>query len=466
MFSKILIANRGEVAVRIIRACKEMGIKTVAVYSQADTEALHVSLADESYCIGGAQVSDSYLNQSAILTVAKKCKVEAIHPGYGLLSENADFALECEKNSIAFIGPTSQVIQKMGNKDEARKTMIEAGVPVIEGSDSLKSVKEAKKVAEKMGYPVLLKARLGGGGKGIRLVLKESELKTAFISASEEAREAFGDGALYMEKFLTNVKHIEVQILADQNGKIIILGERDCSIQYKNQKLIEECPAPQLKQEIREQMYEAAKKAAKAVSYVTVGTIEFLLEGERFYFMEMNTRLQVEHSVTEMVCGVDIVKWQIRTAAGCLISFEQEAVGLNGHAIECRICAERADDFTPSCGKISVLHVPGGPDIRFDSALYQGCVVSPYYDSMLGKLIVCSHSRENAIRKMRSALSELIVYGVENNSEFHLHAIADEEFESGIYKTGFIQKYSFSIGRNDEANHVQDGEDNEFKRVV
>lgn len=454
MFSKILIANRGEVAVRIIRACKEMGIKTVAVYSEADAEALHVSMADESYCIGGPLVSDSYLNINAILTVARKCRVEALHPGYGLLSENADFAEECEKNGITFIGPSSEVIRRMGDKDEARKTMQKARVPIIAGSNILTDVKTAKKLASKLGYPVLLKARSGGGGKGIRVVYQESELAPAYISAGEEAREAFGDGALYLEKFLTGVKHIEVQLLADQNGKIIILGERDCSIQYKNQKLIEECPAPALKPEIREQMYEAAGKAAEAVGYVTVGTIEFLLMGDQFYFMEMNTRLQVEHSVTEMVCGVDIVKWQIRTAAGCPISFNQEDIKLEGHAIECRINAERADDFTPSCGKVEILHIPGGPNIRFDSALYQGCEIPPYYDSMLGKLIVCSRSRENAIRKMRSALSELIVYGVENNSEFHLKAISDEAFVQGTYATDFIK------------TDQQDGEVNEFKRVV
>lgn len=287
MYSKLLIANRGEVAVRIIRACKEMGFKTVAVYSEADREALHVSMADESYCIGGAPVSDSYLNQNAILTVAGKCHVEAIHPGYGLLSENADFAKACEDHGIAFIGPSYEVIRKMGDKDEARRTMQKAKVPVIAGSDILKDIKDAKKTAAKLGYPVLLKARSGGGGKGIRPVYSEGELPGAYLSAGEEAREAFGDGALYLEKYLTDVKHIEVQLLADQFGKIIILGERDCSIQYKNQKLIEESPAPALKSEIREQMYQAAKKAAVAVGYTTVGTVEFLLEGDQFYFMEM-----------------------------------------------------------------------------------------------------------------------------------------------------------------------------------
>ncbi len=466
MFSKILIANRGEVAVRIIRACREMGIKTVAVYSEADAEALHVSMADESYCIGGSLVSDSYLNQNAILTVAKRCGVEALHPGYGLLSENAEFAAECEKNQISFIGPSYEVIRKMGNKDEARKTMQKAGVPVISGSNVLKDSKAAIRAAAKTGYPVLLKARSGGGGKGIRLVHQENEMAAAFVSASEEAKEAFGDGALYLEKYLTHVKHIEVQLLADSNGKIIILGERDCSIQYKNQKLIEESPAPILSQKIRMQMYDATRKAAAAVGYVTVGTIEFLLAKDQFYFMEMNTRLQVEHSVTEMVCGVDLVKWQIRTAAGCAISFAQEDVRSEGYAIECRICAARAEDFAPSCGKVKILHEPGGPNIRFDNALYQGCVIPPYYDSMLGKLIVCSRSRENAIRKMRSALSELIIYGVENNTEFHLKAISEKSFVDGTYSTGFVNDTRLVPDSTRFTEAVQNGAVNEFKRVV
>lgn len=451
MFSKILIANRGEVAVRIIRACKEMGIKTVAVYSDADADELHVSLADESYCIGGPLVTDSYLNQNAILTVAKKCGIEAIHPGYGLLSENADFAEKCEQSGIVFIGPSSEVIRKMGDKNEARKTMKKAGIPIIEGSDKLAGVKEAEKMAEKIGYPVLLKASLGGGGKGIRQISNKGELENAYFGAKEEAKEAFGNDELYMEKYLTNVKHIEIQLLADKNGKVIILGDRDCSIQYKKQKLIEECPAPDLNPIIRGQLYEAAKKAAMEIHYITVGTIEFLIEDNHFYFMEMNTRLQVEHSVTEMVCGKDIVKWQIRTAAGCLVQFEQEDIHIEGHAIECRICAADAESFLPSCGKVKVLHVPGGPNIRFDSALFQDCVISPYYDSMLGKLIVSSRSREGAIRKMRSALTELIVYGVDNNIEFHLKTLNNEQFVKGSYSTGFMSEH---------------GEENEFKNVV
>ena len=441
MFSKILIANRGEVAVRIIRACKEMGIKTVAVYSEADAEALHVSMADESYCIGGPLVSDSYLNINAILTVARKCRVEALHPGYGLLSENADFAEECEKNGITFIGPSSEVIRRMGDKDEARKTMQKARVPIIAGSNILTDVKTAKKLASKLGYPVLLKARSGGGGKGIRVVYQESELAPAYISAGEEAREAFGDGALYLEKFLTGVKHIEVQLLADQNGKIIILGERDCSIQYKNQKLIEECPAPALKPEIREQMYEAAGKAAEAVGYVTVGTIEFLLMGDQFYFMEMNTRLQVEHSVTEMVCGVDIVKWQIRTAAGCPISFNQEDIKLEGHAIECRINAENPEKgFRPSPGTITDMYLPGGKGIRIDSAIYSGYTIPPYYDSMVAKLIVWAKNRQEAIRKMQSALGEVIIEGIDTNVDYQYGIVNHPDYIEGNIDIEFIER--------------------------
>lgn len=467
MFSKILIANRGEVAVRIIRACKEMGIKTVAVYSEADQEALHVSLADEAYCIGASQVSDSYLNQNAILMVAKKCRVEAIHPGYGLLSENAEFARKCENSYIAFIGPSADVIHKMGDKEEARKTMQHGNVPITPGSAILADYVQAQEEAERVGYPVLLKARSGGGGKGIRPVYQKSEMKAAFLGAFEEAKEAFGDGALYLEKYLLHAKHIEIQVLADQNGKTIILGERDCSIQNKNQKLIEECPAPVLATEIRDKMYAAARKAVAAVGYVTVGTIEFLLVKDEFYFMEMNTRLQVEHSVTEMVCGVDIVKWQIRTAAGCPISFTQDDITMNGHAIECRICAQNSKDFTPGCGTVKMLHIPGGPDVRFDSALYQGCEIPPFYDSLLGKLIVCSHTRENAIRKMRSALSELIIYGVDHNRDFHLSAIGMDDFLDGSYQTDFIKTNQKKIKDNlKEQLNSQGGEADEFKRVV
>ena len=444
MFSKILIANRGEIAVRVIRACKEMGIQTVAVYSEADKDALHVALADEAYCIGGPLVKDSYLNVNAIFTVAKRSMANAIHPGYGLLSETAEFARKCKENGITFIGPDPEVIEKMGDKDAARRTMKEAGVPIIEGSDIIEDVSDGIEIARKVGYPILIKARSGGGGRGIRPVYKEEEFESNYYSAKEEASAAFGDGALYIEKFLTEVKHVEVQVLADKFGKVVVLGDRDCSMQRKNQKLIEECPAPALSKEVRIKMYEAARNATSAVNYVTVGTIEFLLDKEQnFYFMEMNTRLQVEHSVTEMVCGIDIVKWQIRTAAGMDISFAEESIHVQGRAIECRICAEDPNTFMPSCGKVELLHVPGGHNVRFDSALYQGYSIPPYYDSMLGKVIVAGKNREEAIRKMRTVLSELVIKGVVHNSEMHLNLIGNSEFEDASYTTNFMKKHKF-----------------------
>lgn len=441
MFSKILVANRGEIAVRVIRACREMGIETVAIYSEADADALHTSLADEAYCIGAAPVKDSYLNMNAILTVAKHRGVEAIHPGYGLLSENTEFAELCKANGIVFIGPSAEVISRMGDKDEARKTMKSAGVPVIEGSEIIPSVGEAKRIARSVGYPILLKARSGGGGRGIRLVTCEDEIEHAYISATTEAQAAFGDGAVYIEKYLCPVKHVEVQIVSDAYGKTVVLGDRDCSVQRKNQKLIEECPAPELSEEIRQAMYDAARKAASAVGYCTVGTIEFLLDQSgRFYFMEMNTRLQVEHSVTEMVSGVDIVKWQIRTAAGIPLSFDERDVCFNGHAIECRICAEHPFRFTPGAGEIKFLHIPGGPSVRFDTAVYQNYVIPPFYDSLIGKLIVYAKTREEAIRKMRSALSELVIEGIEQNSELYLALLAEKSFVSGSYTTQFLKE--------------------------
>ena len=439
MFSKILIANRGEIAVRIIRACKEMGICTVAIYSDADSEALHASLADEAFCVGGPLVRDSYLNTAAIITAAKYSGAEAIHPGYGLLSENAEFAELCKENGIVFIGPSPDVIRKMGDKDEARRTMTAAGVPLAPGTEILKNAEEARKEAKSIGYPILLKARSGGGGRGIRPVYSEAEMETAFMSARAEAESAFGDGAIYMEKYLTDVKHVEVQLLRDCFGKTIIIGDRDCSVQRKNQKLIEECPAPTLKEEVRIKMHEAAKKAADAVNYVTVGTVEFLYDGnENFWFMEMNTRLQVEHSVTEMASGIDIVKWQIRTAACQPINLEQQDVNINIHAIECRICAEDPVDFKPGCGTINILHIPSGPGVRFDSAIYQNYTVPPYYDSLLGKLIVSSKTREEALRKMRSALSELVIDGIVQNSELFLDLLSEKEFIDGSYTTSFL----------------------------
>ena len=440
MFSKILIANRGEVAVRVIRACKEMGIQTVAVYSKADSNALHVEMADESYCIGGPMVKDSYLNMDVIITVAKKTGAEAIHPGYGMLSENPEFARKCRENGVVLISPGEEVMHKMGQKEVAREIAKSADVPVTPGSEILSGADDALKWAGEIGYPVILKARAGGGGKGIRVVREEKELIPAFEQVKKEAGSSFADDAVFMEKYLENVKHVEVQIIADCKGKVLILGDRDCSVQRKNQKLIEECPAPVLSEELRGRMYEAARRLAVKVGYVTVGTVEFLVKGDKFFFMEMNTRLQVEHSVTEMVCGIDIVEWQIRTAAGVELPYEQEDIGRKKHAIECRICAENARDFTPSTGKVELLHVPGGVDVRFDSALYQSYVVTPFYDSMLGKLIVCSDTRDGAIRKMKSALSEFVLLGIDNNRDMHMKFMENGRFVIGNYDTGICQK--------------------------
>ncbi len=442
MFAKILIANRGEIAVRIIRACKEMGIATVAVFSEADREALHVSLADESICIGPPPVKDSYLNMTAILSAAVATGAQAIHPGYGLLSENARFAQLCEQCHITFIGPSAQIISKMGDKDEARRTMVAAGVPVVPGCDLVPDAQTALREAKRIGFPLLIKARAGGGGRGIRLVEREEEVENAFLAASSEAASAFGDGACYMEKFLRPVKHIEMQVIADQQGNVVCLGERECSVQRKNQKLIEESPSPVVDEETRRQMIDVSTKAAKAVGYQGVGTIEFLYDREgNFYFMEMNTRLQVEHPVTEMVTGIDLVKWQIRVAAGQPLGFSQEDIHLEGCAIECRINAENpSQGFRPSCGRVSLLHIPGGPWVRFDTALYQDYFVPPYYDSMIGKLIVHAKTREEAIRKMQAALCELVIEGLDHNAEFQMDVLEDEEFRNGTYTTNLMEK--------------------------
>ena len=438
MFPKLLIANRGEIAVRVIRACKEMGISTVAVFSEADRDALHVSLADESVCIGPASAARSYLNMPAILSAAALTGAQAIHPGYGLLSENARFAELCAQCHIKFIGPSAEVIRRMGDKDEARRTMRAAGVPVVPGCDLVEDVDHLRAEAEKIGYPLLIKARSGGGGRGIRRVDGPEELERAFLSATAEAQSAFGDGAVYMEKLLENVKHVEVQLLCDAHGNVVTLGERECSMQRKHQKLIEESPSPAVDESLRANMLDAAARAAKAVGYEGVGTVEFLLtKDKQFYFMEMNTRLQVEHPVTEMVSGLDLVKWQLRCAAGERLPFGQEDVRISGHAIECRINAETRD-FLPSSGKIAMLHAPNGPWVRFDSALYQGCTVPPYYDSLLGKLIVHAPTREEAVRKMRSALGELAIEGVDNNSELQLDILNHPEFLGGIYHTDLM----------------------------
>ncbi len=434
MFSKILIANRGEIAVRIIRACKEMGIATVAVHSQADKESLHVSLADESVCVGKSLPGESYLRQRDIITAALLTGAQAIHPGYGFLAENAAFARLCEQNGLVFIGPDADVISRMGDKDAARRMMQKAGVPTIPGTDLLSTPKEAAEAAKKIGYPVLIKARAGGGGKGIRLVKDPKDLEKAFLTASEEAKNAFGDGGVYMEKYLSPVKHIEVQLLADESGNIVCLGERECSIQKRNQKLLEEAPSPAIDPVLREKMCKAAAKAAKAAKYTNAGTVEFLLDDAgHFYFMEMNTRLQVEHPVSEFVSGVDIVKWQIRIACGVLLNFRQQDVKITGAAIECRINAK-------SGGKISFFHVPGGPWVRFDTFLYQGYEMLPYYDSMMGKLIVYAKTREEAIRKMNSALCELVLEGIPNNLDDQLEIISDPAFLAGNYHTDFMAK--------------------------
>ncbi len=441
MFEKILVANRGEIAVRVIRACKEMGVQTVAVYSTADKDALHVMLADEAYCIGGPMPRESYLNQDALITVALASHATAIHPGYGFLSENPEFARRCEECGLVFIGPSAEVIERMGDKDAARRCAREAGVPIVPGCDLLKDPDEAVAEAERIGCPVLIKARSGGGGRGIRRVETPAEAGPAFTEARREAESAFGDGECYMEKLVAPAHHVEVQVLADAHGNVVTLGERECSVQRRNQKLLEESPAPCLegRDDIREHMYACARDLARAVGYVGAGTIEFLYTDDgHFYFMEMNTRLQVEHPVTEFVTEIDLVKWQLRVAAGQEIRFTKDTIDIHLHAIECRINAE-GPDMLPSCGTVTMLHAPGGPSVRFDSALYPGAVVPPYYDSMLGKLIVCSGTREEAIRKMRAALSELVIEGVQENTELQLTILSSPEFISGNYHTNLME---------------------------
>lgn len=433
MFTKLLVANRGEIAVRIIRACKEMGIRTVAVYSKADAESIHVALADEAICIGEAAAKDSYLNQERIVSAAIASKAQAIHPGYGFLAENASFANLCKKHGIAFIGPSGDLIARMGDKDAARRLMQQSGVPTIPGTEILEDAAAAKAAAEKIGYPVMLKASAGGGGKGIRLVRAPEEIEQAFNTASSEAQQAFGDGRMYMEKYIYPAKHIEVQLLCDDQGNVVCLGERECSIQRNNQKLIEESPSPGVSKEKRRELFAAATKAAKAVGYVNAGTVEFLMDKDKnFYFMEMNTRLQVEHPVSELVTGKDIVKWQIRIAAGVELDCTQDDIKVRGAAIECRI-------NVGGVGKVNFLHIPSGPWVRFDTFLYQGYEVPPFYDSMLGKMIVFSSTREEAIRKMQSALCELVIGGLPNNIENQIDIIRDPVFQSGDYYTDFIK---------------------------
>lgn len=434
MIRKILIANRGEIAIRIIRACREMGIETVAVYSEADRQALHTQLADEAVCIGPAAAKDSYLNMEQIISATMVTGADAIHPGFGFLSENSRFAQLCEACNITFIGPDSETIAKLGNKAMARTTMIQAGVPVIPGSEeALTDENRALTIAKEIGFPVIIKAVLGGGGKGMRVAYSEEEFVQEFLTAQKEASQAFGDNQMYIEHFVENPRHIEVQILADQHGNVIHLGERDCSIQRNHQKMIEESPSIAVSEELREKMGKAAVQAAKAAGYTNAGTIEFLLEeDEKFYFMEMNTRIQVEHPVTEWVTGIDLVKEQIRIADGRKLSYTQDDVQIKGHAIECRINAEDPrHNFRPCPGTITDMYLPGGKGIRIDSAIYSGYTISPYYDSMIAKLIVYAKSRKEAIAKMHSALGEVIIEGITTNIDFLYDILEREDYQEG-----------------------------------
>ena len=432
MFSKILIANRGEIAVRIIRACKEMGIATVAVYSVADKNALHVALADQSYCIGGAEASESYLNENQIISAAILAGAQAVHPGYGFLSENAHFARACRRNGLVFIGPDPESMERLSDKAILKALIRDTGLSVIPGTKAVASVLEAKRAAAKIGYPVMLKACAGGGGRGIRLIRSEDELEDAYQQATSEAIIAFGDGSVYLEKYISPARHVELQILADEHGNAVCLGDRDCSLQRRNQKLLEETPSPAVNDAQRQKMIELAVDAVKKIGYVGAGTLEFLLDRDgNFWFMEMNVRLQVEHCVTEMLTGFDLVKWQIRIAVGIPLSFTQKDVKMKGSAIECRINAG-------SCGTLKMLHVPGGPSVRFDTCLIAGTVVSPYYDSLLGKLIVYAKTREETLRKMRAALCELVIDGLPTNIEEQLRIIEDERFASGNYDLTFM----------------------------
>lgn len=443
MIEKVLIANRGEIAVRIIRACREMGIETVAVYSEADREALHTQLADEAICIGPAPSTESYLSMERIISATLVSGADAIHPGFGFLSENSKFAELCEQCNITFIGPESKVIRKMGNKQEARNTMVTAGVPVIPGStEPIYDAKTGAVTAEEIGYPVIVKAALGGGGKGMRVAEKPEDFENSFNTAQKEAQMAFGDGTMYIEHFVQHPRHIEFQILADKHGNVIHLGERDCSVQRNHQKMIEESPSIALSEEMRKKMGDAAVKAAKAADYTNAGTIEFLLEKSgNFYFMEMNTRIQVEHPVTEWVTGIDLIKEQIRIADGRKLSYSQEDVKITGHAIECRINAENPKkNFRPSPGMITDMYLPGGKGVRIDAAIYSGYTVTPYYDSMLAKLIVHAGSRKEAIRKMRSALGEIIIEGIETNVDYQYEILHHPDFESGDIDIEFIEK--------------------------
>ncbi len=443
MFRKVLIANRGEIALRVIRACKELGIRTVAVYSEADRESLHVRFADEDVCIGPPQARESYLNIPRIIAAAEITGADAIHPGYGFLAENAEFSEICERSHITFIGPSPQQIRQMGDKATARRTMAEVGVPIVPGTDAIADPEEALAAAREIGFPVLIKAAAGGGGKGMRVAGSEEEFVKQFTMARNEAAAAFNDDSVYVEKYLARPRHIEFQILGDQHGRVIHLGERDCSIQRRHQKLIEEAPSPALDPDLRARMGEAAVRGAKAIEYVGAGTIEMLLnEDGSFYFMEMNTRIQVEHPVTEMVTGYDLVKEQIRAAAGLPLSVSKDVVELRGHAIECRINAEDpARNFAPSPGTINTFHPPGGPGVRVDTHVYAGYRVPPYYDSLLGKLIVHGATREEAIARMRHSLASLVVEGVHTTIPFLLEVMENPDFIAGTVDTKFLERW-------------------------
>ncbi len=432
MFSKILIANRGEIAVRIIRACKEMGVATVAVYSEADKNALHVALADQSYCIGGPEASESYLNENQIISTAILAGAQAIHPGYGFLSENAHFARLCRKNGLVFIGPDAESMERLSDKAVLKELIQKTELTVIPGTKAVASMEEAKQAAQRIGYPVMLKACAGGGGRGIRLIRAEEDLEEAYLQATSEALSAFGDGSVYLEKYIFPARHVELQMLADEQGNAVCLGDRDCSLQRRNQKLIEETPSPAIDDKQRKKMIVLATQAVQKIGYVGAGTLEFLVDRDgNFWFMEMNVRLQVEHSVTEMLTGIDLVKWQIRIAAGIALNFTQQEIRMKGSAIECRINAG-------SCGTLKMLHIPGGPSVRFDTHLIAGTVVSPYYDSLLGKLVVFAKTREETLRKMRASLCELVIDGISTNIEEQLSIVEDDRFTSGNYDLTFM----------------------------
>lgn len=432
MFSKILIANRGEIAVRIIRACKEMGVATVAVYSEADKNALHVALADQSYCIGGPEASESYLNENQIISTAILAGAQAIHPGYGFLSENAHFARLCRKNGLVFIGPDAESMERLSDKAVLKELIQKTNLTVIPGTKAVASVEDAKQAAERIGYPVMLKACAGGGGRGIRLIRAREDLEEAYLQATSEALSAFGDGSVYLEKYIFPARHVELQMLADEQGNAVCLGDRDCSLQRRNQKLIEETPSPAIDDGQRRKIIALATEAVQKIGYVGAGTLEFLVDRDgNFWFMEMNVRLQVEHSVTEMLTGIDLVKWQIRIAAGIPLNFTQQEIRMKGSAIECRINAG-------SCGTLEMLHIPGGPSVRFDTHLIAGTVVSPYYDSLLGKLVVFAKTREETLRKMRASLCELVIDGIPTNIEEQLRIVEDDRFTTGNYDLTFM----------------------------